>query len=76
VRGPVHRLWAGLWTPRRALERWRIRRSCPHPLHRARHVHGDERNHGYVAFCGDCGRLSRAWPGGDHDATPCQYRLR
>lgn len=50
--------------------------ACPHPGHRLRHIHGDERNYGYVAQCMECGRLYRDWPGGDHDATQCRTGLR
>lgn len=50
--------------------RWRAQ-PCPHPDHRIRHIHGDERNYGYVAECMECYRRFRDWPGGHHGATRC-----
>jgi hypothetical protein len=46
-------------------------RVCPHPPHRVRHIHGDERNYGYVQQCMECGKLFKDWIGGSHDATRC-----
>lgn len=59
---------------RRTVHRWYERRdatTCPHPEHRIRHIHGDERGHGHVAQCMECRHLYRDWPGGEHDATRC-----
>lgn len=50
----------------------RRERACPHPVHRLRHIHGDERLYGYVAQCMECSHLFRDWPGGSHDATECR----
>lgn len=42
----------GLWSA------WDQRR-CPHPPHRARPIHGDERLYGYRAQCLECGVYAR-----------------
>lgn len=44
--------WLHLWSA------WDQRR-CPHPDHRIRSIHGDERNRGYRWQCRDCGVYAR-----------------